>query len=479
LALALALLVLGALGGTTAMLLAHGGPSAPLQPWHRLQPGGEITAARPARDLDDYRRREEILFRQVAAQLRGAVSRFPPLSRFDPASSTYPPRFGSEGVRDWNRTFVMTPARPVGVALLLHGLSDSPYSLRALAELLARDGFAVVAPRMPGHGTVPGALAVATREDWRAAVRVAMAATARARPAGGPLVVVGYSNGAALALDYTLQALDDRTLPRPDRLIFLSPALAVTPAARFARLTALAARLPRLAGLGWEGVLPEYDPFKYNSFPTAAAYQVHRLTGEIESSLARLERAGRLAELPPVLTLQSVVDATVPPVPSLTRLYGRVLARESELVLFDANRRATVAALLGPSADELLALATPGRTFPFAVTLVTNESPASDAVVAVSRAAGASSTTREPLGLAWPPGVFSLSHVALPFTRDDPVYGSDGPAAGPLPLGRLELKGERGVLLAPPDLLARLRYDPFFPYVALRVERFVARGRRR
>jgi alpha-beta hydrolase superfamily lysophospholipase len=321
---------------------------------------------------------------------------------------------------------------------------------------------------------VPSALAAVTVEDWRAAVRVGVAA-ASSRARGGPLLIVGYSNGGALALDYTLAALEDQRLPRPDGLVLLSPALAVTPVARFGGAEALLARLPGLHSLAWEAVLPEYDPYKYNSFPAVAGYQVHRLTSELAAKLARWQQSGRSSQLPPVLTLQSVVDATVPPVLSLDRLYGRVLGNDSELVLFDANRHAAVAGLLAARVDDLVSLATPGKTFPFAVTLVTNESVDSDAVVALSRAAGSAVTERAALALAWPPGVYSLAHVSLPFAVDDPVYGATAPRRGPLPLGALALRGERGALLAPADLLARLRYNPFFPYVVERIVRFVDR----
>ena len=39
--------------------------------------------------------------------------------------------------------------------LMLHGMSDSPYSLRHLAEVYRARGFVVLIPRMPGHGTAP------------------------------------------------------------------------------------------------------------------------------------------------------------------------------------------------------------------------------------------------------------------------------------------------------------------------------------
>jgi hypothetical protein len=63
--------------------------------------------------------------------------------------------------------------------------------------------------------------------------------------------------------------------------------------------------------------------------------------------------------------------------------------------------------------------------------------------------------------------VYSLSHVALPFRPDDPIYGAT--PSGGLPLGALELRGERGVFGLSMDQLMRLRYNPFFAYVDARV----------
>ena len=56
----------------------------------------------------------------------------------------------------------------------MHGLTDSPYSMRAVAELLREQGFYTLALRMPGHGTVPAGLIDADWEDWLAAVRMGM-----------------------------------------------------------------------------------------------------------------------------------------------------------------------------------------------------------------------------------------------------------------------------------------------------------------
>jgi hypothetical protein len=67
-----------------------------------------------------------------------------------------------------------------------------------------------------------------------------------------------------------------------------------------------------------------------------------------------------------------------------------------------------------------------------------------------------------------------LSHVAVPVPPDDPIYGATAPSSRrAIYLGRLELLGEQGLLATPPNALVRLRFDPFFPYLWTRTERFL------
>ena len=82
---------------------------------------------------------------------------------------------------------------------------------------------------MPGHGSVPGGLTQATAEDWMAAVRMGVRHVRRTVGADRPIVVVGYSNGGALAVRYALEAAADPRLPAPSRLVLLSPMIGVSP----------------------------------------------------------------------------------------------------------------------------------------------------------------------------------------------------------------------------------------------------------
>ena len=69
---------------------------------------------------------------------------------------------------------------------------------------------------------------------------------------------------------------------------------------------------------------------------------------------------------------------------------------------------------------------------------------------------------------SWPTDVYSLTHIALPFTQDDMLYGTERrpTAAGLVRLGRLSPRGERSVLTVSTETLMRLSSNPFFPYLA-------------
>ena len=46
---------------------------------------------------------------------------------------------------------------------------------------------------------------------------------------------------------------------------------------------------------------------------------------------------------------------------------------------------------------------------------------------------------------------------------DDPLYGAIRPSdPGPLYLGQLDIRGERGLLMPSGDWLLRLRHNPFY-----------------
>ena len=72
------------------------------------------------------------------------------------------------------------------------------------------------------------------------------------------------------------------------------------------------------------------------------------------------------------------------------------------------------------------------------------------------------------LDLSRPPGLFSLSHVSIPFAPDDPIYGgrANDEAGGVITLGSVVIRGERNLLQIPDDYFLRLLCKPFYSYLS-------------
>ena len=153
-------------------------------------------------------------------------------------------------------------------------------------------------------------------------------------------------------------------LARADRLVLFTPMIGITRFARFAGLAALPAVLPPLANAAWLSVVPEFNPFKYNSFPVNGARQSFRLTDALQAQIQRVANKLGLTGVPPVITFQSVIDFTVSTPAILTGLYAYLPDNGSEIVLFDVNRTLKFEPLLRQSAyvaASRLAPTTPQR----------------------------------------------------------------------------------------------------------------------
>lgn len=445
---------------------------APLERWHTFVPQ-EIHADEI--DQADWRRYLEVeaaVFEEVRTEVTQSLDSEErvPANRYFSDSPIYP---GSL-VQDWNRSFVLEPdGPPSGVVVLLHGLTDSPYSQRHIARSYQAHGFVAIAPRLPGHGTVPAGLTEVVWEDWTAATRLAVREAKRRVGPGLPLHIVGFSNGGALAMKYALDAIDDPSLPRADRLVLISPMIGITEMARFAGFAGLPAVFPAFAKAAWLAVLPEFNPFKYNSFPVNGARQSSLLTRALQPRIARFAREGRLKDLPPILTFQSLTDFTVSTQAIVDALYAQIPDNGSELVLFDLNRHTKFGLLLlRRNIDTLLTRLLPATPRHFRTTLVTNAGTGSAAVEARVTDAGATTETVRPLGLDYPDQVFSLSHVAIPFPVDDSLYGMTPNPSDDfgIHLGAMSVRGERGTLIVSMDALIRMSSNPFFPYLLGRIE---------
>jgi len=452
-----------------AVVYLNGRPD--LNVWHLADLDQEFRADAGINTFTDYLALEERLFRQLDELVYAKIpsDQQTEINRYNRGSLSDPARW----TPDWNRSFELKTESPKSGVLLLHGMSDSPYSLRQLGERLNAAGAQVLGLRMPGHGTAPSGLVELTWQDMAAATRLAIRHLA-GQIGDRPIYIVGYSTGAALAVHYALAALEDKTLPRVKRLVLLSPAIGVSSVAALAVWQGRLGHLLGLEKLAWNVILPEYDPFKYGSFAVNAGDVVYQLTNEIQERITALDQAGKLAGLPRILAFSSVVDATVSTPALVSGLFDRLPANGHELVLFDINRVAEMEPLLKWDPDEVIQTLQQGSGQTFTLSVVTNETEQSRSVVMASKHPGRKFLSVSRLGQPWPDDVYSLAHVALPFPPNDPLYG--GLSAGKSPgirLGNIALRGERDALKVPASDMLRLRWNPFYAFVEARVLEFI------
>ena len=248
--------------------------------------------------------------------------------------------------------------------LLIHGLSDSPWLLRSVAQTLSEQFSCALIRGLlsPGHGTVPGDLKTVRREDWAATVAWGVDSFA---DLADELYIVGYSNGAPLALQYLDQHRESK---RITGLILLSPGLEVRD-----KLAPLSPYVGLLRP--WVARHEDRDAAKYESFPMHAVAEFYRLTQSVTDA------AFRPLDVP-VMMVMSGNDTTVNPQAALDFFCSRVSGRR-----------------LG----------------------IWYESPPSDS--APPQTCSGLETHRLQND---DPRFVSYSHVAIAIPPDDPHYGKDG-----------------------------------------------------
>lgn len=442
-----------------------------LKIWHttRLSPEFRASDMKPGFTFADYLKLEDRLFEDLKVSVDQRITKEDQyiLNRYYTESVCHP----DHQEKNWNRTVELHPEHPKGGVLLLHGLSDSPYSMRALAHIFYQQGYYVLVLRLPGHGTIPAMLKIPTWKDWVAATDLAARHVRSVIGPDAPFFLGGYSNGGLIATYYTLNSVDDESRIKPQKLFLFSPAIGITRFVAFSGWHRVLSFIPYFQKIAWESIEPEYDPFKYNSFPKIAGHHLYQLMLLTQKKIGQLKDNGTLEQLPPIQAFSSVVDSTVLAPSLVTHLYNQLKPNGHELVLFDVNRFAALGPFIKDRHDAFLSSLKGETGLPYAWTLITNQTPDTLRVVAETRVAGSDAITRESLDIEWPRGIYSLSHVAIPFSPDDPLYGDreDLKKKGFFVLGMVEPRGEKGVLEVPVDQFMRLRYNPFFSYMERRI----------
>lgn len=274
-------------------------------------------------------------------------------------------------------------------------------------------------------------------------------------------------------MNYSLDALNDKSLPAADSLALISPAIGVSAVAAFAIWQSRLSAIPGLEKLAWNSIGPEYDPYKYTSFAVNAGDLMYRLTLAIGDKLDQLIKQNRTAEFPKVLAILSAVDATVSVSAVLDHLLDKLINNNNELVVFDINRNKNIIPFVSNDPDEGLKSVFARENLSFRLSVLTNESEDSYKILEANKERD-KTLSKNQLDLAWPENIYSLSHVALPFSVTDSLYGAKPEKEAGLHIGKMSPRGERNVLSVPASDSLRLRYNPFYLYMQQRIVNFLA-----
>lgn len=178
-----------------------------------------------------------------------------------------------------NSPFILLPKGPQQIkrgVLLIHGLYDSPFTMRDIGHQLQQKGFLVYAILLPGHGAVPGDLLKTNYQEWIKATHYGIAELAKEVD---QIYIGGHSIGSILALNYAAQHINVQGL------ILTAPALKL----RYQ----LIARISRWfkymhwfsRSLKWYKQAPLKNYAKYESFCFHAGYQAYQLVQKTQKLL--------------------------------------------------------------------------------------------------------------------------------------------------------------------------------------------------
>ena len=207
---------------------------------------------------------------------------------------------------------------PNGV-LLCHGFTGSPRSMRPWAEHLEADGFRVVLPRLPGHGTTWQEMNQTRWEDWYGHVDRAFTDL---RAECERVFVCGLSMGGGLAI-----RLAEQHGSAVAGLAMVNPSIGSADP-RMRALPVLRHLVPSLAGISSDIALPDVLEGGYDRSPLHAAWSLTRMWRDIQANLHRVDQ--------PLLIFKSVKDRVVDEL-SLKLIKARVSSRDLTVVFLERS----------------------------------------------------------------------------------------------------------------------------------------------
>jgi carboxylesterase len=213
---------------------------------------------------------------------------------------------------------------PIG-ALLCHGFTGTPQSLRPWAEHLAAADVTVRLPRLPGHGTTVQEANLTTWHDWYAELERNLAELSAQCE---QVFVMGLSMGGTLAIRLAEEHGDEIT-----GLVLVNPSLLTKRPDRFL-LPVLRLFVPSWAGIASDIKKPGEVELAYDRIPMKAAYSLSKLWITTRADLGKVTQ--------PILVYRSADDHVVEP-DSSALLQEKVASKDvREVILENSYHVATL-----------------------------------------------------------------------------------------------------------------------------------------
>ena len=210
-------------------------------------------------------------------------------------------------------------------ALLVHGFTGTPQSLRDWGQHLADAGLSVALPRLPGHGTTVAEANLTHWEDWYAEIERHLALL---RERCDDVFVMGLSMGGTLSIRLAEEHGDEVA-----GLVLVNPSLLTKRPDRFL-LPVLRWVKPTWPGIASDIKKPGVTELAYDKVPVKAAYQLSRLWVTTRGDLGKVDQ--------PLLVLRSTEDHVVEP-DSARMLLEKVSSKDvTEVLLDDSYHVATL-----------------------------------------------------------------------------------------------------------------------------------------
>lgn len=231
-----------------------------------------------------------------------------------------------------------------GPAVLFHGLGDSPYYMKDIAELYYRNGYDVYSTLLVAHGNAPEELDSVRYSQWNTqAERIIGDLSTRYQ---NSVLVAGFSNGGLIS---AIASLNPRIKNKIKSLLLLSPAFGLQPSAQFKfklfrgfekltqflNVSILNNYLKNLLSVKVRTNLCEgcKGPVRYNEIPLNAPAQLLK-------NASRLKRAPTIT-IPTVMVLTSD-DKTISLNSALIK-FRKLFSGEKNLIWIQGNDPKTVA----------------------------------------------------------------------------------------------------------------------------------------